>query len=113
MRVIYRRGGGFGLVQLGGAAGIWVADRAGQTAPDAHRAAGYFALNAQVCASFMAQKDGAPNALSPWLQQYLRAQGGEVLDTERIECTVVPQVQPRNYESRWRSTCRDRFPPPI
>ena len=55
-----------------------------------------FALNAQVCASFAAQKDGAPNALSPWLQQYLRAQGGEVLDTERIECTVVPQVQPRS-----------------
>ncbi len=55
-----------------------------------------FALNAQVCASYAAQKDGTPNALSPWLQQYLRAQGGEVLDTERIENAVAPQVQPRS-----------------
>ena len=55
-----------------------------------------FALNAQVCASYAAQKDGAPNALSPWLQQYVRAQGRDIIDTERMEQTVVPQVQSRS-----------------
>ena len=54
------------------------------------------ALNAQVCASYAAQKDGTPNALSPWLQQYLRAQGGEVIDTERMEQQVEPQPQARS-----------------
>lgn len=55
-----------------------------------------FALNAQVCASYSAQKDGTPNALSPWLQQYLRAQGGAIQAIERIEQQVMPQVQARS-----------------
>lgn len=55
-----------------------------------------FALNPQLCASYSAQKDGTPNALSPWLQQYLRAQGGVVQDIERIEEQVAPQVHTRS-----------------
>ena len=54
------------------------------------------ALNPQVCASFAAQKDGTPNALSPWLQQYLRAQGGQIADSERVECHVTPQSHARS-----------------
>ena len=54
------------------------------------------ALNPQVCASYAAQKDGAPNALSPWLQQYLRAQGGQVMESERIENHVMPRIQMRS-----------------
>ncbi len=50
------------------------------------------ALNARVCASYCTLKDGAPNGLSPWLQQYLRASHSSTVRIEHSAPQLIPQV---------------------
>ena len=54
------------------------------------------ALNPLVCASYCTQKDGAPNGLSPWLKQYLRATGAHQIRIEHVISDITPQVRGRS-----------------
>lgn len=55
------------------------------------------AITPRVMASYCTQKDGAPNAMSTWLAQWLRA--GQVKTAEEIDLpseTILPNVQTRS-----------------
>lgn len=54
------------------------------------------ALNPIVCASYCMQKDGAPNGLSPWLKQYLRASKTQTIRIEPQVVNIQPQVRGRS-----------------
>ena len=54
------------------------------------------ALNPIVCASYCTQKDGAPNGLSPWLKQYLRASNAQIIRIEPHVMEIQPHVRGRS-----------------